>query len=161
MNFLKPDLRVSSLSSIKLESFWQMGKRGIILDLDNTITPWNEMEITADAQSFLQNAFNLNFKLFLLTNAKPKRTKEIAHKYAIDYLAPALKPRKRAFLKALSVIDLEANQVLVVGDQIFTDILGGNRVGCFTILVTPVSKQEFVGTKLVRVLEAMVNRWTG
>lgn len=156
MNVFKPDLIVNSLSSINLQSYWETGKRGIILDLDNTITSWNEMELSEIAQSFLNEALSLNYKVFLLTNARHKRTRDIANKYALSYLAPALKPCKVAFLKALQSMNLQAEQVIVIGDQIFTDILGGNRVGCFTILVPPLSKREFWGTKMLRVFEEMI-----
>lgn len=158
MSILKPDLIVNALSSINLKLYWEMGKRGIILDLDNTITPWNIAEISKEAHLFLAEAFCLKYKICLLTNAGRKRTETIAQKYALFYVAPALKPRKGAFLKALKKMDLKKEEVLVIGDQIFTDILGGNRVGCYTILVPPLSPREFLGTKFLRLLESLVKR---
>ena len=155
MNVLTPALSVKSLNEINLKKYWETGKRGIILDLDNTITPWNEMELSQEARSFLKDALCLNYKVFLLTNAKRKRTEEIAQKYAIPYLASAFKPKKSAFIKALAVMDLKGEKVLVIGDQIFTDILGGNRVGCYTILVPPISQREFIFTKFFRLLETL------
>ncbi|MGI6144597.1 MAG: YqeG family HAD IIIA-type phosphatase [Clostridia bacterium] len=155
MNILNPALVVKSLSEINLKKYWETGKRGIILDLDNTITPWNEMELSQEAHVFLKEALDLKYKIFLLSNAKRNRTEAIAQKYAISYLAPALKPRKASFLKALELMNLKNEQVLVIGDQIFTDILGGNRVGCYTILVPPISQREFFVTKFFRLLETL------
>jgi len=158
MNIITPALSVKSLNEINLKKYWDTGKRGIILDLDNTITPWNEMELSQEARSFLKEARTLNYKIFLLTNAQQKRTEAIAQKYAVSYLAPAFKPRKAGFLKALTLMDLKSEQVLVIGDQIFTDIFGGNRVGCYTILVPPISQKEFFGTKFLRLLETFIRK---
>lgn len=156
MSILKPDLIVTSISSINLKAYWESGKRGIILDLDNTIIPWHIAELNNEAHLFLKEAVALKYKICLLTNASYKRTETIAEKYAISYIAAALKPRKGAFLKALKKMNLQKEEVLVIGDQIFTDILGGNRVGCYTILVPPLSSREFIGTKFLRLLESFV-----
>jgi HAD superfamily phosphatase (TIGR01668 family) len=68
-------------------------------------------------------------------------------------LAGAVKPRRGAFRSIASQFNLSPSEVAVVGDQLFTDILGGNRTGMFTILVTPISSHEFIGTKIVRMIE--------
>ncbi|MGI6588983.1 MAG: YqeG family HAD IIIA-type phosphatase [Peptococcia bacterium] len=158
MSILKPDLMVNSLGDINLKLHWERGKRGIILDLDNTIVSWNVKELSEEGHLFLKQALALKYKIYLLTNAGRKRTETIARKYNISYIAPALKPRKSPFLKALKKMNLQKDKVLVIGDQIFTDILGGNRVGCYTILVPPLSPREFIGTKFIRLLEFFVKR---
>ncbi|HHW74588.1 MAG TPA: HAD hydrolase-like protein, partial [Firmicutes bacterium] len=68
----------------------------------------------------------------------------------------AVKPRRRAFRKALQILDLTASETAVVGDQIFTDVLGGNRLGLYTILVTPINDKEFIWTRMIRCLERFV-----
>jgi len=156
MSILKPDLVVASLADIDLNFFWKQGKRGIILDLDNTITLWNSKEIMAPELFFLEKVLALNFKICLLTNAGYKRTKIVAQRYQLPFIANAFKPRKKNFIKALEKISLLPEQVLVIGDQLFTDIWGGNRVGCYTILVTPLSIKEFPGTRLIRILEQLI-----
>ncbi|HHY06580.1 MAG TPA: YqeG family HAD IIIA-type phosphatase [Clostridia bacterium] len=158
MSVFKPDLMVNSLRDINLKLHWEKGKRGIILDLDNTIVLWNVVELNTEAQSFLEEALALKYKIYLLTNASRKRTENIAQKHDLSYIAPAFKPRKNAFLRALKKMNLQKEEVLVVGDQIFTDIWGGNRVGCYTILVSPLSSREFIGTKILRLLEFFVKR---
>lgn len=157
MNILKPQMTANSLNDINLKSYWEMGKRGIIIDLDNTITPWNAEKVNSAAHNFLIEARSLNYKICLITNASPKRAEIIAQRYQMHYIAPAYKPAKGAFVKALKLMHLEKEQVLVIGDQIFTDILGGNRMGCFTILVPAISKREFIGTKLLRLLEGVIH----
>ncbi|HHZ17249.1 MAG TPA: YqeG family HAD IIIA-type phosphatase [Peptococcaceae bacterium] len=156
MEILKPDLMVTSLADINLQEFRQKEMRGIIIDLDNTISPWKANYISAEADCFLREALALGYQVCLLTNARKKRSEKLVRKYSIHCLPFALKPRKRAFLKALALMGLPAHQVLVIGDQVFTDVLGGNRAGCFTVLVPALSKKEFVGTKVMRLFENLV-----
>ena len=156
MNILKPNLTVNSISNINLKYFWKKNKRGIIIDLDNTLAPWNIERVNEKADDFLKEALALKYKICLLTNAGKERTKKVAEQYQMFYIAAAFKPRRKAFFQALKLIDLEASQVMVIGDQLFTDILGGNRAGCYTILVPALSKREFVGTKILRLLEKVI-----
>jgi HAD superfamily phosphatase (TIGR01668 family) len=67
-----------------------------------------------------------------------------------------VKPRRRAFRRALHIMELTSQETAVIGDQIFTDVLGGNRLGLYTILVTPISEKEFIWTRLMRKLERFV-----
>jgi HAD superfamily phosphatase (TIGR01668 family) len=153
MEILKPNRAVDSISRINLHKYWREGKRGIIIDLDNTLTPWKKQQVNKEAHDFLLNALSHNYKICLLTNAGRKRTKLIADHYNIPFIANAFKPRKKTFLKALKLIGIQNSQAIVIGDQIFTDILGGNRAGCYTILVPALSKRDFMGTKFLRMLE--------
>jgi HAD superfamily phosphatase (TIGR01668 family) len=153
MKILKPDLVSNSLREINLEYYKNRAMRGMILDLDNTLVPWHLDCITAEADLFLREALALEYRICLLTNASKKRTEKIARQYDLHYLSSAFKPRKKAFLCALQLIGLRADEVLVIGDQVFTDVLGGNRAGCYTILVPALSPKEFIGTKVFRFLE--------
>lgn len=156
MDILKPKLTVASFQEINLEYYRKLAMRGIIIDLDNTIVPWDADNISKEADCFLQKALSLDYKICLLSNARRKRAENVAAQYQIEYLSPAFKPRKKAFLNALERIGLNADQVMVIGDQVFTDILGGNKAGCFTILVPSLSKKEFAGTKILRFFERML-----
>ena len=156
MPYLQPSEIAGSIDSINLSKLWSMGKRGIILDLDNTIIPWHSGEIVGEADRFIKSALDIGFSLCFLSNATKSRAKKVADFYHIPYLAPALKPWPLSFKKALKILKLPSTQVVVVGDQIFTDILGGNLVKCYTILVPPLLKKEFIGTRFMRFLERNV-----
>lgn len=155
---LKPGLTVSSLDNISLQGLWDKGIRGLILDLDNTITPWRKDEITPEAISLIEEARLLTFKIAILSNATRKRTENIAQRYNLPFLAPALKPRLGPYRHLLKEMGLRGEQVAVIGDQLFTDVLGGNRAGCYSILVNPLENNEFVGTRIVRFLERLLGR---
>lgn len=156
LSMLKPAQTVNSLSAINLNKMWENGYRGIILDLDNTITSWHQDTISEEALVFVNLAREKGYKIYLVSNAKKKRTKAIADKLGIGFAAPALKPLKRGYIKALRELGLHTHQIIAVGDQIFTDILGGNLIGCYTILVPPLSNIEFFGTKILRFLEVIL-----
>lgn len=153
IKYLKPHLYVDSLNEIKLDFLWYTGKRGLIIDLDNTIAPWREEKITAEAHKFITDAVQIGFRVCLLSNASHKRVKKAANKYDIPYVASAMKPISKSFIRANQCLGLNPEQVVVIGDQLFTDVLGGNRVGCHTILVKPLNTFEFAGTRIIRKLE--------
>ncbi len=153
LSLISPNETVNSLSEIDLKALYLAKKRGIILDLDNTITPWNQYKVNHKAHNFIHNALQLKYKICLLSNASRVRTGKIAKLYNLPYVAAAFKPRKKPFQQALQLLNLENNEVMVIGDQLFTDILGGNRINCYTILVNPLEEKEFIGTKLMRMLE--------
>jgi HAD superfamily phosphatase (TIGR01668 family) len=70
----------------------------------------------------------------------------------------AAKPSRAAFRRALGFLGTAPEHTAVIGDQIFTDILGGNRMGLFTVLVVPMSTKEFIWTKFVRQVEKLILR---
>lgn len=153
--FLNPDLYVDNLWDVPLTHLKEVGIVGILLDLDNTVTNWNGMQVSAEAQSWVQSAQDQGFKLCLLSNNGPRRVLPIAEKLQIPFVAEAGKPRRQAFRQAIQLLDLPREQVAAVGDQLFTDVLGGNRTGIYTILVTPLDKVEFLGTRFMRKIEGL------
>ena len=88
----------------------------------------------------------------------PGRLKHLAEKLQVPFVKGRLKPRKSAFRPALELMNVSPDRVAVIGDQIFTDILGGNRLGLYTILVRPLSRREFFGTRISRVFEKAILR---
>ncbi len=82
----------------------------------------------------------------------------MAQKLGLPFISGALKPRRGAFREALKLLDVEPRRAAVVGDQVLTDILGGNRLGLHTILVRPMSRREFAGTRITRLFERVILR---
>ncbi|HAF17221.1 MAG: YqeG family HAD IIIA-type phosphatase [Thermacetogeniaceae bacterium] len=156
MNLLLPNKTYNSIFDIPLVQLYTNGIRGIIFDLDNTLTEWNNPELSGETISWLENAKKIGFKMCFVSNNSDLRVKEIADLVDIPFVAWAKKPRRRSFRKAMDLMDTKPEHTAVVGDQIFTDILGGNRLGLFTVLVSPISKKEFVGTRLVRLIEKII-----
>lgn len=158
LEFLYPQIYVKSLLEIPLDELKELKINTFILDLDNTITEWNRREVRQEVAEWFQNIKDQGFKACILSNNGEQRVLAVARSLGIPYLHRAQKPRRRAFFRALSLMESQAAETAVIGDQIFTDVLGGNRAGLYTILVVPLDKREFPGTKISRCLEYFVLR---
>jgi len=153
---LYPDLFVVSLADIPLLELKTAGKCAFILDLDNTVTEWNSNEITAEVAEWFAKIKAEGFKACIISNNGAKRVEKVAEVLEIPFISRAVKPRRSAFLRAVSLLSVKPHEAVVIGDQIFTDIMGGNRAGLFTILVEPIARREFFGTKISRLMEYFV-----
>jgi len=155
-DFLKPHLQVDSLHDIDYDKLYKNGIRAILLDLDNTIVPWNTEEFSPDILDWLRRLVQKGFKLCIVSNNSEERVMSAATSLGIPAISNAVKPRTKALHKALELLDVQKHEAALIGDQVFTDVLGGNRLGLYTILVTPLAKREFIGTKINRFLERLV-----
>lgn len=153
---LYPDMYVNSLLEIPLDEMGELGKRVFILDLDNTITEWNSNIITAEVAKWFAHIKDLGFYACILSNNGEKRVVNVAKQLDIPYVHRAQKPRRIGFNRVLKILNVGAEETVVIGDQVFTDILGGNRSGLYTILVAPINGKEFYGTKISRAMEYFV-----
>ena len=156
LKILYPDLYVDSLMDIPLQELKSSGKKAFILVLDNTVTEWNSNEIRAEVAQWFAQVKEQDFKACIISNNGAKRVEKVAHSLGIPFISRAGKPRRGSFRKAVSLMETIPEAAVVIGDQIFTDIMGGNRAGLFTILVVPIASREFLGTKISRALEYFV-----
>lgn len=148
-----PSLIVKSLYDINTGELRELGIRGFIFDLDNTIIPWDSETMQPEVITWMEDLLEIGFKLCLVSNNWNKRVRRIAEDLGIPFVSRAYKPAKTGFRQAAGLMNLPPKEVAVVGDQLFTDILGGNRNGMYTIMVAPLSSQEFIGTKITRKIE--------
>jgi HAD superfamily phosphatase (TIGR01668 family) len=155
---LQPKEMKHSIYDVNLEALAQKGYKYIIIDLDNTITPWNKNEISQELVDWILSAKKLEYKICLLSNSNYKRSQNYASQLEILSAPKGGKPFQSAFKRALNILAAEPENTVVIGDQIFTDILGGNRMNMYTILVDPLSSREFIGTKINRFLEKLLVR---
>lgn len=153
---LRPSVHVGRIFEISQEELVDRDIRGLIVDLDNTLTEWGREAMAEETVNWLGNVQQSGIKICMVSNSRGKRLARIAETLGIPYIEGASKPRRKAFRRAIELMGLEPAQTAVIGDQIFTDVLGGNRLGLFTILVTPMSRREFIGTRLVRIPERAV-----
>lgn len=156
LKLLRPKAYRESLLALDPQQLWRQGIRGLILDLDNTVVEWGQTTLRPTLPVLINSFKQQGFKLCLLSNALEARAKLVAAQLGIPYLSQAVKPAQPAFRKALAMLGTTPATTAVVGDQLFTDILGGNRCGCYTILVPPLNPSEFFTTRIVRCLERAV-----
>ncbi len=153
---LRPRLFVPSVFAIDLDRLWGLGVRGIIVDLDNTLVSWNHNEASADLMAWVGLVKRRTFQLCLVSNNTGPRVERFADLLGVPAIAQAAKPRRRAFRAAMRLMGTAAESTAVIGDQIFTDVLGGNRLHCYTILVMPLAETEYWATRLIRRVERFV-----
>ncbi|HAA89344.1 MAG: HAD-superfamily phosphatase subfamily IIIA [Thermoanaerobacterales bacterium 50_218] len=155
-NLLQPKKIYQSVFEIPFEDLQKSRIRGVIVDLDNTLTEWQNPELSQEAVDWLVKLREAGFQVCLVSNNSPRRVEEVAGKLGLPFVARAQKPRRKSFRRALEIMKTRPEETAVIGDQVFTDVLGGNRLGMYTILVPPISKKEFIGTRLVRIIERLV-----
>ncbi len=154
--FLCPKEIVQDIHEIDLQRLRAAGIRGIITDLDNTLVPWNDNAIAPEVLAWIEQAKEAGFKVCIVSNNNLRRGEGLSEQFDVPAVWQAVKPRRGAFRKALEIMALDPTEAVVVGDQVFTDVLGGNRLGLHTILVAPLNKREFIGTKFMRQFEKAV-----
>lgn len=153
LSLLQPREAVASIYEIDIDGLFDRGMRGLLTDLDNTLVEWNAPEAPACLLEWLAKVQAKGFKVCILSNNESERVSAFANAIGVLAIHKARKPRVKAYLQALALLGIEPQQAVMVGDQIFTDILGGNRAGLYTILVDPIAEKEYAGTKVLRFLE--------
>lgn len=155
-NRLKPDLYMNTVYELDTGVLKARGINAIIVDIDNTLVAWETKLPDEKVMELVSKLAAESFKICILSNNTRKRVEEFNKGLSLPAIYKALKPSKAAFKRAMKLMGSDAATTAVIGDQLFTDILGGNRMGLFTILVAPISEKEFVWTRLVRMVEKSV-----
>jgi HAD superfamily phosphatase (TIGR01668 family) len=153
---LKPDLYYSAVGEVDLAALASSGVRWLLVDLDNTLLPRDTGELPPSAFEFADRVHEAGMDACLVSNNWHGRVSAVAAELGFDYVSKALKPLPFAFLTALDRMGGERHRAAVIGDQIFTDILGGNLLEMRTVLVSPLSRSDLPHTLLLRKLEARV-----
>jgi uncharacterized protein len=150
MSMLCPDRMVESVTQITHDELRTQGVTGVILDLDNTLVLWRKEEMTSEISDWLNDLLQGGFQLCLLSNSPiGDRSKRIAARLGCHYVHDARKPRRKGFRKAMEIMGTTPESTAIIGDQMFTDVLGGNRSGVYTIMVKPMHKREFPYTRFI------------
>ena len=156
IKYFTPDMVLNTVHDLDLNYLKQQGIEGIITDLDNTLVAWNDHQLNDKLKGWFLSLQKAGFKVCILSNNSLSRVEDFASQVGVPAVSKAVKPRRAGFRRALEHLKLQPKQTVVLGDQLFTDILGGNRTGLFTILVTPLSQKEFFGTRIVRQIERIL-----
>lgn len=153
---LKPDLYLNTVHELDTAVLKSIGIKAIIVDIDNTLVPWGAKVPDKKADELICRLLSEGFKICILSNNSKKRVEEFNKCLNLPAIHKAVKPSKNAFKRAMKLMDSGPENTAVIGDQIFTDVLGGNRLGLFTVLVPPISKNEFIWTRFVRLFEKIL-----
>lgn len=155
---LRPDIRVNHVLDIDVDALKERGVKGLIFDLDDTLVHAIEELAQPEVVAWIAG-LREQFKVYIVSNNFSHNRVTIAAEHlAVPFVARARKPSRRFFRHALAEMGLKPHEAAIVGDQLFTDVLGGNRVGAVTILVDPLSQESKWHRKMMRSVERQMLR---
>ena len=150
---LYPNAYFNNVQEITIEFLMKNKIKALILDVDNTLIDIYQ-NLSDDIITWSNGLQGQGIKMYILSNTnKEEKVSKVAKKLEIPYEMFAHKPFKKGFLKLQKNLKIKPENIAVVGDQIFTDVIGGNRCDMFTILVDPVTSKDFWYTAWKRPIE--------
>lgn len=151
-----PNIYLESVKEITIELLKENNIKALILDVDNTILDFDR-KIPKGVKQWCENLKGEGIKFCILSNTnKEEKVKMVAETLNLPYFHLATKPFKKGFKKAIKLLEEKEENIAVVGDQIFTDVIGANRCNLFAILVKPISEKDLLVTRIKRPLENMI-----
>lgn len=152
-----PTHTANSVLEVDLSFFAKQGKKLILIDIDNTLLAWSSRQIPQAVLQWIELGKNLGLQFCLISNTLNKeRLSELSRQMSIQFVKGRFKPSRQMFLQALNRFHTDPSKALMIGDQLFTDILGASRMKIESIWVEPAAEKEFIGTKVNRIAEKMV-----
>ena len=153
-----PDKYIDKVEQITIEFLQKNKIKALILDVDNTLIDYNK-NLSQSIIDWAKKLKKQGIKLYILSNTNQKeKVEKVAKTLEIPFRNLAKKPLKAGFLKIQKELKEKPENIGVVGDQIFTDILGGNRCNMFTILVDPIDPKDFWYTAWKRPIENKIKK---
>lgn len=148
-----PNAYLENVQKITIEFLNENNLKALILDVDNTLIDYYK-NLSEDVVKWALSLKEKGIKLYILSNTNKKdKVQMVAKKLDIPYVNFAKKPSKKGFMRVQKILNLDTKNIGVVGDQIFTDVVGGNRSNMFTILVDPVTPKDYWYTAWKRPIE--------
>ena len=155
---ITPNAYLKNVQEITIEFLQKNEIEALILDVDNTLIDYYK-NLSEDVIKWSNNLKENGIKLFILSNTNQKeKVQTVAKKLNLPFINFAKKPSKSGFLKVQKELKINSRNIGVVGDQIFTDIIGGNRCKMFTILVDPVTEKDYWYTAWKRPIENLIKQ---
>lgn len=159
MSRLQPDYYIPHITAVTPEFLREHGIRGLILDVDNTLTTHDDPTPHPEIAAWLARMRQEGFGMMIVSNNSEERVKPFAAILGLPYVSDGKKPRTDGMRRAAEKLGgLAPEETAVIGDQIFTDVWGGNRFGALTILVAPLGPEIVPFIKVKRVAEKLVLR---
>ncbi len=150
-----PQMYQKSIYEIPYQKLKNKNIKCLVFDLDNTIAFIDQKELTKETKKLFQT-LKKDFILAIISNNTTKRVKSYANQLECDFVAYAMKPFTRGFRKIQKKYHLRPEEIGMIGDQIVTDIYGGNRDHVYTILVDPLGTKDLKITSFNRLLEKKI-----
>lgn len=153
-----PDIYKKSIHAINYDLLFSRGIRCLLMDLDNTIAPITMKGPNKKTKELFEELKEKGFKIIIFSNSSKSRVKNFKVELGVDGIYNAMKPLKSKYQKVLDIYKFQEPQIACIGDQLLTDIKGGNKMGLTTILVNPVGVKEKIITRISRHYEKKILR---
>ena len=157
-NVFKPDAYAPRISQVDPLQLRARGIAGALVDLDNTLVGFRSLAPLEEDARWVARARDAGVRVCVLTNNGTPWASEIARTLGVPCIPRARKPLPHAFRRALALLELEARAAVVIGDQLFTDVLGARLAGLEVILVDPLVRHDPWNTRPLRWLERALLR---
>jgi HAD superfamily phosphatase (TIGR01668 family) len=158
---LIPDVVVTAAHDATPELLRRYGVKAVMVDLDDTLVASNETSVGDDTRRWLTELRDAGLPVVLLSNGEQKRVERCCADLGIEGFHLAGKPFWWAFRKGSLAVGRPAREIAMIGDQLFTDVLGANLAGMVSVLVRPLSPGKFPHTRAARQLERLILRGGG
>ena len=155
---LKPDYYFESVFTVPYEELWQKGIRGLIFDVDNTLTLFDQKGPPPKTTALLKRLQGMGFAICLVTNNTGKRLGHFNEHLGLPGIANALKPLTRGVRAAMEKMSTKPANTAIIGDQLLSDIWAGKNARITTVLVKPLSTRDFYWVRLKRFIERILLR---
>jgi len=155
---LTPDYYYESVFEIPYKELLERDIRGLIFDLDNTLTPFHEKLPPAKIVALMKRLEKMGFQVCLLTNNTTNRLNRFNAGMQLKGIANGLKPFTRGIKNAMKLMGTNKTQTVIIGDQLLSDIWAGKNAGIVTILVKPITEKDFFFVRMKRVIERAMLR---
>ncbi len=156
---LMPNQYAESIFSIDIDELLKHQIRAIITDLDNTLVEWDRPQATPEVQMWFNRLREAGIQVTVISNNSHARVHSFCDPLGVTFIASARKPTGQAFMRAIKAMNVSVEETVVIGDQLFTDVLGGNLLGFHTILVVPVASSDGFWTRFNRQMERVALYW--
>jgi len=154
-----PDIYEKSIYTIDYKKLKKRGIKCLVFDLDNTIAPYTLKKPNKKLKDLFEELKDMKFKLIIISNEIKKRVEPFKDNLGIDSAYLSMKPFKKKYKKIQKLYNYKDTEIACIGDQLVTDILGANRMGFTSILVNPISTNEFVTTRISRFFENIIIKY--
>lgn len=156
LEVLTPDLRVGAAHEVGVELLAECGIEGVLIDMDDTLLPSNADTVAPRYRSWIEGLLACGLKMLIFSNGERKRTLRVGESLGVAAIPLVGKPFRFAFRRGLDRLGTEPAATAMIGDQLFTDILGANLAGITSILVEPLSPGGLPHTRWARRLEGRI-----
>ena len=152
----RPKYTINTIYNWEPVKLNEMGIKAVFSDLDNTLLAWNKFETAKEMDNFNKKLAKANIKLIVISNNNAERVGKVLNPYHIDFVSESRKPLPFAITRKREEMKLAKDQVMMVGDQLITDMQAGNLAGVETVLVKPLVETDKWNTRINRFFEKII-----